>query len=102
MWINVIKAYSVGCHKQLNKCDDKFDWRGIIANRRSIDVRPGMVETRVRVADWEADNIIGQKHKMVIVSLVEANVGIAFLQKMTYKTADKVNATMLRLTTHLK
>ena len=54
-------------------------------DRRSIDDRPDIVATRQRLGDWEADTIIGKRHKQAIVSLVER------------KTSEPVSQAMMAL-----
>ena len=85
------------CQKQLNKRYGKLDRRGIIPNRLSIDARPGIVEARSRVGDWEADTIIGKQHKMALVSLVERKTGLTLIQRVRRKTAEEVSKAMLKL-----
>jgi len=45
------------------------DARGTIPGRVGIEERPALVETRVRVGDWEADWVMGKAHKGAIVTL---------------------------------
>ena len=40
-----------------------------------------------RVEDWEADTIIGKRHKQAIVSLVERKSGFTLIQKVERKTS---------------
>ena len=47
------------------------DRRGQIQNRRCIDERPAIVETRSRIGDWEGDTIIGKGRKSALLTLVE-------------------------------
>lgn len=45
--------------------------RGVLKNRIGIDHRPGVVDTRSRIGDWEGDTVIGKNHKGALVTLVE-------------------------------
>ena len=47
------------------------DRRGVIPNRVSIDDRPGIVDERSRIGDWEIDTVIGAKHQGAFVTSVE-------------------------------
>lgn len=85
------------CQKQRKKRYGKLDRRGVIPDRLSIEVRPEIVETRMRVGDWEADTIIGKRHKMAIVSLVERKTGLTLIQKVARKTAEEVGSAMISL-----
>ena len=44
---------------------------GPIKNRIMIDVRPSIVDEKVRLGDWEIDTIIGKQKQKAIVTLVE-------------------------------
>ena len=70
------------CQKLRKKRYGKADRRGMIPNRRSIEERPPIVETRRRIGDWEADTIIGKNHRQAIVSLVERKTGFTLIEKV--------------------
>lgn len=74
----------------------------MIPDRLSIQMRPRLVETRIRAGDWEADTIIGKHHKMAIVSLVERKTGLTLIQRVTRKTAEEVSCAMIGLMRPLK
>jgi IS30 family transposase len=85
------------CQKQRRKRYGKHDRRGIIANRRTIEDRPPIVEARSRIGDWEADTIIGKNHRQAIVSLVERKSGYTLLRKVKRKTARAVRKAAVSL-----
>lgn len=85
------------CQKQRRKRYGKTDRRGMIPNRRSIEDRPAIVETRSRLGDWEADTIIGKNHRQAIVSLVERKTGFTLIRKVDRKTAENVSLAMVGL-----
>jgi IS30 family transposase len=58
--------------------------------RRPISERPGVVETRSRIGDWEADTIIGRERVGGIISLVERRSRFCLLQKVPTKSAQTV------------
>lgn len=64
--------------------------RGPIKNRKFIDDRPSIVETRERIGDWEIDTIIGKDRKEAIVSIVERKSRKTILKKVENKTAQLV------------
>ncbi len=73
------------------------DLRGKIRNRIDIDKRPGVVEKRSRIGDWEADLICGTGASGYLVTLLERksrNVLIGYTKK---KFADQVTAEILGL-----
>ncbi len=73
------------CQKKNRKRYGAIDRRGSMIDRRSIDDRPDIVATRQRLGDWEADTIIGKRHKQAIVRLVER------------KTSEPVSQAMMAL-----
>jgi IS30 family transposase len=76
--------------KQRRKRYGSYDRRGQLPERRSIDERPAVVERKVRLGDWEADTIIGQRHRQAIVSLVERKSKLTRLAKVVRNTAESV------------
>lgn len=85
------------CQKQRKKRYGSLNRRGIIPNRRSIETRPAIVETRSRVGDWEGDTLIGAQHRQAIVSLVERKSRYTLLAKVERKTAEAVGQAMVKL-----
>lgn len=45
--------------------------RGTLKGRTSIDARPGVVDKRKRIGDWEGDTVVGKGHQGVLLTLVE-------------------------------
>ena len=45
--------------------------RGKIINRKDIDERPAIIESRTRLGDYEGDTVIGKHHQGVLVTLVD-------------------------------
>src|ERR687897_1846239 len=63
--------------------------RGQIPNRTSIDKRPQIVARKGRFGDWEADTIVGARHKGGIVSIVERKSKLIRLHKLATKEATE-------------
>lgn len=59
------------CQKQRRKRYGRYDRRGQLPNRKSIDQRPASGADKARFGDGEADTIIGKNHQQALVSLVE-------------------------------
>ena len=78
------------CRKKRKKRYGTYDRRGQIPGRVFIDKRPGIVNTRERIGDWEGDTVIGRRHKGVIVSLVERKSLLTVLGVSKKKTARDV------------
>ncbi|MCH8068001.1 MAG: IS30 family transposase [Candidatus Marinimicrobia bacterium] len=90
------------CKRKRKKRYGSNDRRGQIKNRVSIDARPSIVETRSRIGDWEADTLIGKRHKQAIVSLTERKSGLALLYKVKQRTKEETEKAMKRLLGPLK
>jgi IS30 family transposase len=90
------------CKSKRRKRYGSYERRGIIKNRRSIEERPAIVETKERIGDWEADTIIGKAHKGAIVSLTERKTKMCLIYKVERKTADLVSKAMSKLLLPLK
>jgi IS30 family transposase len=85
------------CQKQRRKRYGKYDRRGQISNRKSIDQRPSIVATKERLGDWEIDTIIGKNHQQAIVSIVERRSKLTRLAKVERKTDEAVKAAVIKL-----
>jgi IS30 family transposase len=85
------------CQKKRRKRYGSYDRRGKLSNRVSIDQRPAEVETRQRLGDWEADTMIGSRHKQALVTLVERKSRFVLLRKVEQRTAEAVEDTINHL-----
>jgi IS30 family transposase len=56
-------------------------------NGTSIDNRPGIVEKRKRIGDWEGDSVVSKDNKTGINTLVDRKTGFVFITKLKTKTA---------------
>ena len=70
--------------------------RGIV-NRVSIELRPKIVDDRLRFGDWEIDTIIGKNHKGAIVVIVERKSGFFLMKKLNGKDAAALAKAVIRL-----
>lgn len=71
--------------------------RGQIPNRTSIDKRPQIVANKSRFGDWEADTIVGGRHKGGILSVVERKSKLVRLGKLTTKAAAEMKDKAIEL-----
>lgn len=90
------------CQKQRKKRYGSNDRRGRIPNRTGIEMRPGIVDEKSRIGDWEGDTIIGKSHKGAVVSLVERKSFYTLLGKAERKTAKLVADAEIRLLKPIK
>ncbi len=77
-------------HGKRRKRYGKYDRRGNLPNRVSIDERPPLVEERKRLGDWEIDTLIGKGHQGALVSLVERKSRYTLLQPVIQRQAHLV------------
>lgn len=65
----------------------------------SIDDRPMIVNTRLRIGDWEGDTVESKDHKPGINTLVERKTGLVFITRLANRTSE---ATARVITSRLK
>ncbi len=80
------------CQKQRKKRygTSRFDKRGQIKNRVSIDKRPKIVDKKSRIGDWEGDLMIGRHHKGALVTLVDRCSKKTRIVKIESKSSEAV------------
>ncbi len=88
--------------RKYNRRVSKDAGRGLIPGRVDIEQRPGIVDEKARIGDWELDTIIGADHKGVIVSAVERVTKYTVLAKVPGKTAQAVTAALKKRLTAFK
>jgi len=72
------------------KSGGKRKYRGKIKNRIDIDNRPELINTRIRIGDWEVDSVLGAMNKSSIVTLVERKSRYTAILKVMSKEANEV------------
>ena len=85
------------CQNKRRKRYGSYDRRGKLPNRVSIDERPGIVDRRQRIGDWEVDTIIGKGHYQAIVTLTERKSRFALLRKVYRRKAELVGEAVIDL-----
>lgn len=68
----------------------KYDRRGTIKNKISIDERPAIVDRKSRVGDWEGDTVMGKGRKSALLTLVERKTLYTVIARLKGKHADKL------------
>jgi IS30 family transposase len=71
--------------------------RGQIPNRTSIEKRPQIVARKGRFGDWEADTIVGARHKGGILSVVERKSKLTRLRRLATKAAAVMKGSCIEL-----
>lgn len=83
--------------KPYRKRYGKYDHRGKIPGRISIDQRPEEVNQKVRFGDWEADTIVGKNNKGAILTLVERKSKFTLMANLNGKKAAILKKEMINL-----
>ena len=76
--------------------------RGFIQNRISIDERPGVVDKKSRIGDWDIDLVIGKGHSGALVTVVERGTSFSASKRVNNKLAATVTAATIALLTPYK
>ncbi len=86
-----------GLHKYLRNSGRRYkkrgnqkDNRGVLKDRKDIDLRPKIVEERTRFGDLELDTIVGKDHQGGLVSINDRMTGLIKIRKITAKDALQV------------
>jgi IS30 family transposase len=83
--------------KKYNKRSGKLAGRGLIPGRIDISERPAIVESKLRIGDWEADTVIGVQHKGALVTLVDRRSKLLLVARVPNTTKKVVTAAILKL-----
>jgi len=89
-------------NKPYRKRYGKYDRRGQIANRVSIDERPKIVDEKSRIGDWEGDTIIGKSHKGALLTLVERKTLYTVIVPLKGKNAEQLKQAVIEVLTPMK
>jgi IS30 family transposase len=81
------KALRQGHKRYLRGTNTK---RCVIPDPRSIDDRPGIVDTRERFGDWEVDTVMGKQGTGALVTLAERQSRMYLVRKVEAKRAFDV------------
>lgn len=65
-------------------------------DRRSIDLRPAVVEKRTRVGDWEGDLMVGLNQKSYFLTLVERKTGFLIARRISSRDSVNVRRAIVR------
>jgi len=77
-------------NKPYRKRYGKYDRRGQIVDRVSIDERPKIVDDKSRIGDWEGDTIIGKGHKGALLTLVERKTLYTLIVPLKSKNGEQL------------
>ncbi|MBV1928280.1 MAG: IS30 family transposase [Gammaproteobacteria bacterium] len=83
--------------KKYDKRRNGKSTRGQIKNRVSIDERPGVVDDKSRIGDWEIDTVIGKGHSGALVTIVERVTKYTVSAQVNSKSAADVTKATIAL-----
>jgi len=89
-------------NKKYHNRANKYQRRGIIIDRVSIDKRPKIVERKNRIGDFEIDTVIGLNHIGALVTVVDRKSKFTLIQKVTSKRAEEVTKALIDILLPLK
>jgi len=78
------------------------DRRGQIANKRSIEDRPSIVDNKQRIGDLEIDLVIGKHHKQALVTVVDRKSKFTLIKKISNKRSSLVEIALIEMLLPLK
>ncbi|WP_036768374.1 IS30 family transposase [Photorhabdus australis] len=88
--------------KPYRKRYGRYEKRGKIKNRVSIDERPEFVDKKERIGDWEGDTIMGKDKKSVLLTLVDRKTLYTIIVKLDSKRALEVAKAVVKVLYPLK
>lgn len=95
---NLFEWLRHGGKRRKRRADQEYG--GLIPHRVGISERPGVVDARTRVGDWEADLIVGPGHKGALLVLLERRTGKTLATRVRNKQAATVRRAIIRLLRH--
>jgi IS30 family transposase len=85
-----------GARKQRRKRYGRYDSRGRLAGKKSIEQRPPVVANRRRIGDWEIDTVHG-RGKACVVTVVERKTGLVRIGPIPRATKELTLARTVKL-----
>jgi len=89
-------------NKKYHNRANKYQRRGIIIDRVSIDKRPKIVERKNRIGDFEIDTVIGLNHIGALVTVVDRKSKFTLIKKVESKQAKEVTKALITMLLPLK
>jgi IS30 family transposase len=93
----LFKHLRVASKKYRKRYGSKNYYRHPIKNRRSIDLRPELINNKERYGDWEIDTIVGRNNKGAIVTVVERKSAFLLMAKLNGRKPKDLAKTVVNL-----
>lgn len=82
--------------KRMKKGGRRVQRASKIPNATSIDLRPEIVNLRLRVGDWETDNVIGKQTDKIVLSVTVERLTRLTILSLTRKSAKSKTESLIR------
>ena len=89
-------------YKHLRHKNNKYQCRGIIIDRVSIEKHPKIVERKNRIVDFEINTVIGLNHIGALVTVVDRKSKFTLIKKVESKRAKEVTKDLVEMLLPLK
>ena len=89
-------------NKKYHNRSNKYQRRGTIIDRISIDKRPKIVERKNRIGDFEIDTVIGRHHIGALVTVVDRKSKFTLIKNVASKRAEEVTKALIDMLLPLK
>jgi len=89
-------------NKKYHNRNNRYQRRGIIIDRVSIDKRPKIVEKKNRIGDFEIDTVIGRHHIGALVTVVDRKSKFTMIKNVPSKKAEDVTNALIEMLRPLK
>ena len=87
----VLYGFLRQAHRVRRKRKNKYNVRGQIKDRVSIDERPKIVDKKSRIGDFEGDTIIGKNHQGAIATMVDRKTLLVKIIPLESKNAKSLS-----------
>lgn len=90
------------CQRLRKKRYGRPSRQGRMPDRVRIDERPGIIERRARIGDWELDTVFGKGHRRCLLSMSERRSRLTLLAKLPRPCARALARASIRALRKLK
>ena len=91
----VLYGFLRQAHRVRRKRKNKYNVRGQIKDRVSIDERPKIVDKKSRIGDFEGDTIIGKNHQGAIATMVDRKTLLVKIIPLESKNAKSLSTELI-------
>ncbi|HNU95952.1 MAG TPA: IS30 family transposase [Candidatus Magasanikbacteria bacterium] len=85
-----------GKKKRQKRCWRKKRQNLCIPERKSVHVRPKLIDERMRFGDWESDSVLFSKQKEILSVQIERKSKLVRITKLVNKTAEETFCALIK------